>query len=115
MMNDKLHFPTLLDEFKWRGFFEQCTDEEGLGKLLAEETVTGYIGFDPTADSLHVGSLLPIMGLVHIQRHGHRPIGIVGGGQLGRMMCLEAQRMGYRVHVYAPDPDPPAAATARGD
>ncbi|PID81623.1 tyrosine--tRNA ligase [bacterium DOLJORAL78_65_58] len=73
-------FDNLIDEMKWRGFFEQCTDEEGLRKLLAEEKVTAYAGFDPTADSLHVGSLLPIMGLVHIQRHGHRPIGIVGGG-----------------------------------
>ncbi len=72
-------FPTFIEEMKWRGFFEQCTDEEGLTKLLAEETVTAYIGFDPTADSLHVGSLLPIMGLVHLQRHGHRPIAIVGG------------------------------------
>jgi tyrosyl-tRNA synthetase len=73
-------FATFIDEMKWRGFFEQCTDEEGLAKLLNEETVTGYIGFDPTADSLHIGSLLPIMGLVHLQRHGHRPIAIAGGG-----------------------------------
>jgi tyrosyl-tRNA synthetase len=72
-------FDNFVDEMKWRGFFEQCTDEEGLRKLLAEETVTAYIGFDPTADSLHVGSLLPIMGLVHLQKYGHRPIGIVGG------------------------------------
>ena len=72
-------FDTFIAEMKWRGFFEQCTDEEGLAKLLAEETVTAYIGFDPTADSLHVGSLLPIMGLVHLQRYGHRPIAIVGG------------------------------------
>jgi tyrosyl-tRNA synthetase len=78
-MNDKLHFPTLLDEFRWRGFFEQCTDEEGLAELLAGEPTSGYIGFDPTADSLHIGSMLPIMGLVHLQRHGHRPIAIVGG------------------------------------
>ncbi len=72
-------FDNFVDEMKWRGFFEQCTDEEGLRKLLAEEKVTGYIGFDPTADSLHVGSLLPIMGLVHLQKYGHRPVGIVGG------------------------------------
>ncbi len=72
-------FDSFIDEMQWRGFFEQCTDEDGLRKLLAEETVTAYIGFDPTADSLHVGSLLPIMGLVHLQRHGHKPIGIVGG------------------------------------
>ncbi len=78
-MSNDTGFPTLLGELKWRGFFEQCTDEDALAKLLDEETVTGYIGFDPTADSLHIGSLLPIMGLVHLQRHGHRPIAIVGG------------------------------------
>jgi tyrosyl-tRNA synthetase len=65
---------------KERGFFKQCTDEEKLSELLAAEPVTGYIGFDPTADSLHIGSLVPIMGLLHLQRHGHRPIGIAGGG-----------------------------------
>jgi tyrosyl-tRNA synthetase len=71
---------SFLEELRWRGFLEQCTDEPGLDDLLAHEIVTGYIGFDPTADSLHIGSLLPILGLVHLQRHGHRPIGIVGGG-----------------------------------
>jgi tyrosyl-tRNA synthetase len=68
-----------LEEMQWRGFYQQCTDPEALGQLLARETVTAYIGFDPTADSLHVGSLLPILGLVHLQRHGHRPIAIAGG------------------------------------
>ncbi len=68
-----------LQTLKERGFFRQCTDEEALAELLASQTVTAYIGFDPTADSLHIGSLLPIMGLVHLQRHGHRPIAIVGG------------------------------------
>jgi len=70
---------TFLAEMQWRGFYQQCTDPEALGRLLASETVTAYIGFDPTADSLHVGSLLPILGLVHLQRHGHRPIAIAGG------------------------------------
>ena len=72
-------FTSLLDEFKWRGFFEQCTDEAGLAARLAAGPLTGYAGFDPTADSLHIGSLVPIMGLVHLQRWGHRPIAIVGG------------------------------------
>lgn len=63
-----------------RGFVAQCTDEEGLKRLLSESTVTAYIGFDPTASSLHVGSLLPIMSLAHLQREGHRPIALVGGG-----------------------------------
>ncbi len=71
---------TFLEELRWRGFLQQCTDETALADLLARETVTAYIGFDPTADSLHVGSLLPIMGLAHLQRHGHRPIAIAGGG-----------------------------------
>ncbi len=78
-MSNKTGFASFLDEMKWRGFFEQCTNEEALADLLTKETVTAYIGFDPTADSLHVGSLLPIMGLVHFQRYGHRPIAIVGG------------------------------------
>ena len=69
-----------LDTLQDRGFLRQCTDHQGLKELLAAGAVTAYIGFDPTASSLHVGSLLPIMGLVHLQRHGHRPIAIVGGG-----------------------------------
>ncbi|MBK6901199.1 MAG: tyrosine--tRNA ligase [bacterium] len=69
-----------LPVLKERGFFKQCTDEAALAELLAGEKVTGYIGFDPTADSLHIGSLLQIMLLVHLQRHGHRPIAIAGGG-----------------------------------
>jgi len=72
-------FSSFIDEMKWRGFFQQCTDEENLTKLLNEKTVTAYIGFDPTADSLHVGSLVPIMGLLIFQAHGHKPIAIVGG------------------------------------
>ncbi len=72
-------FASMIEELKWRGFFEQCTDEAALAARLAEGPVTAYIGFDPTADSLHIGSLVPIMGLVHLQRWGHRPIAIVGG------------------------------------
>ncbi|MCX7821897.1 MAG: tyrosine--tRNA ligase [Syntrophobacterales bacterium] len=69
----------VLNELKERGFVEQVTDEEGLGEYLSSPS-TCYIGFDPTADSLHVGSLVPILSLVHMQRYGHRPIVIVGGG-----------------------------------
>lgn len=65
--------------FEDRGFIEQATDRELVRELL-ENPTTCYIGFDPTAKSLHVGSLLPIMSLVHMQRAGHRPIGLVGGG-----------------------------------
>lgn len=66
------------EEFKWRGLLYDSTEEAE--KALTETKVTAYIGFDPTADSLHVGSLVPIMGLVHLQRHGHTPIALVGGG-----------------------------------
>jgi len=68
----------VFDEFEWRGLVYDAT--EGLRDLLAEERVTAYIGFDPTAASLHVGSLLPIMGLARLQRFGHSPIAIAGGG-----------------------------------
>ncbi|MFH1136177.1 MAG: tyrosine--tRNA ligase [Pseudomonadota bacterium] len=66
--------------FKERGFIYQSTDDEGLVKLFDEERVTAYIGFDATANSLHVGSLVPVMALAWLQRTGHRPIGLVGGG-----------------------------------
>src|SRR6476660_5194439 len=69
---------TLHDELKWRGMVYDAT--EGLTELLARERVTAYIGFDPTASSLHVGSLLTVMGLARLQRFGHTPIAIVGGG-----------------------------------
>ena len=69
-----------LKEFKERGFFYQCTGEEELSKLLDKEKINGYIGFDCTAESLHVGSLLQIMCLRLLQKHGHRPIVLLGGG-----------------------------------
>ena len=69
-----------LKEFKDRGFFYQCTGEGELSKLLDKEKINGYIGFDCTAESLHVGSLLQIMCLRLLQKHGHRPIVLLGGG-----------------------------------
>ncbi len=69
-----------LKEFKDRGFFYQCTGEDELSKLLDKEKINGYIGFDCTAESLHVGSLLQIMCLRLFQKHGHRPIVLLGGG-----------------------------------
>ena len=63
-----------------RGFLHQCTDLEALDAAAASRRVTGYIGFDATADSLHVGSLIQIMMLRHMQRTGHRPIVLMGGG-----------------------------------
>jgi len=68
------------DVFLERGFVEQVTDANLIRELFQRGTVTAYIGFDPTAKSLHAGSLVPIMGLAHIQRMGHRPIALVGGG-----------------------------------
>ena len=69
-----------LKEFKDRGFFYQCTGEDELSKLLDKEKINAYIGFDCTAESLHVGSLLQIMCLRLLQKHGHRPIVLLGGG-----------------------------------
>jgi tyrosyl-tRNA synthetase len=63
-----------------RGFIEQATDPEEMAALFDREAVTAYIGFDPTAESLHVGSLIPIMALAHLQRQGHIPLALVGGG-----------------------------------
>jgi tyrosyl-tRNA synthetase len=68
----------LYDELQWRGLVYDST--EGLRELLGSERITAYIGFDPTASSLHVGSLLPVMALARLQRAGHSPIAIVGGG-----------------------------------
>ncbi len=67
-------------EFKDRGFFYQCTDEVEFSNLLNKESIKGYIGFDCTAQSLHVGSLLQIMCLRQLQKHGHQPIVLLGGG-----------------------------------
>ena len=68
----------LFSELEWRGLVYDAT--EGVREALAREKVTGYIGFDPTAASLHVGSLLMMMALAHMQRHGHSPVAVVGGG-----------------------------------
>jgi len=75
-MSDKSAYDVLYE----RGFIEQVTDEGPVRELLNEKKITCYIGFDPTAASLHIGSLVPIMSLVHMQRCGHRPIALVGGG-----------------------------------
>jgi tyrosyl-tRNA synthetase len=70
----------VFDELKRRGFVQQLTDPELMQELLKKESVTFYIGFDPTADSLHVGHLMGVMAMMHMQRFGHRPIAVVGGG-----------------------------------
>lgn len=69
---------SLFDEYRWRGMLHDVTD--GAEAAFSEGGQAAYVGFDPTASSLHVGHLLPIMGLVHLQRAGHTPIALVGGG-----------------------------------
>jgi tyrosyl-tRNA synthetase len=72
--------PSVFETLKERGFIAQITHEEPVKELLEKEKVTFYIGFDPTADSLHVGHFLQMVVMAHMQRAGHRPIAIVGGG-----------------------------------
>jgi tyrosyl-tRNA synthetase len=67
-----------LAELRWRGMLHQMTD--GLAERLARGPISAYVGFDPTADSLHAGHLIPIFGLIHLQRSGSRPVALVGGG-----------------------------------
>ena len=69
-----------LSEFKKREYFNQCTNSDELEKLMNEKKIRSYIGFDCTAPSLHVGSLLQIMCLRLLQKHGHQPIVLLGGG-----------------------------------
>src|SRR5690625_6374223 len=70
----------ILQDLERRGLIHQITDDGGLKKHLAENQVTLYCGFDPTADSLHIGHLLPITMLKRFQKAGHRPIALIGGG-----------------------------------
>jgi tyrosyl-tRNA synthetase len=79
-------------ELKWRGLLHDAMP--GLEEQLAKEQTTGYVGFDPTADSLHIGNLVPVMLLVHLQRAGHKPIALVGGatGMVGDPSGKAAER-----------------------
>jgi len=70
----------VIDILKERGFVDQTTHDQELNEYVEQGRITCYIGFDPTASSLHIGSLIPIMSLAHMQRNGHRPIALVGGG-----------------------------------
>lgn len=74
---------TFVEELRWRGLLHDMIP--GTEELLEKEKVSAYIGFDPTAESLHIGSLIPIILLMHLQRHGHKPIALVGGatGMIG--------------------------------
>ncbi|MDO9156267.1 MAG: tyrosine--tRNA ligase, partial [Sediminibacterium sp.] len=73
----------LVEELRWRGMLQDIMP--GTEELLNKEMVSGYIGFDPTSDSLHIGSLVPILLLVHLQKAGHKPYALVGGatGMIG--------------------------------
>ncbi|MCH2298934.1 MAG: tyrosine--tRNA ligase, partial [SAR324 cluster bacterium] len=71
---------SFLETFEERGFFKQTTHPEELKKRVESGPICAYIGFDPTADSLHVGHLIPLMGLAHLQRDGQRVIALMGGG-----------------------------------
>lgn len=82
----------LIDELKWRNLYHQETP--GAEELLMKEMVSGYIGFDPTADSLHIGNMVPVMLLSHLQRAGHRPVVLIGGatGMVGDPSGKKAER-----------------------
>ena len=71
---------SFLSEMNSRGFVNQCTDSDKLDKISKEKQIKAYIGFDSTAPSLHVGSLMQIMVLRLLQKHGHQPIVLLGGG-----------------------------------
>jgi tyrosyl-tRNA synthetase len=117
-----------LEELAWRRLLSQQT--EGAADALAASQLAGYCGFDPTADSLHVGSLVPIMGLVHLQRAGHRPVALVGGGTgligdpsgrsaerpLADLSVTEANALGIRKQLERfLDFSGPCAATLRNN
>jgi tyrosyl-tRNA synthetase len=76
---------TILEELDWRGLYADCTDRTALAARMAERPITVYAGFDPTADSLHVGNLVPLLALRRFQMHGHHPIALAGGatGMIG--------------------------------
>ena len=97
--------PSPLFELAWRELLFQHTD--GLAAALRRETVTGYCGFDPTAPSLHVGNLIPVMGLVHLQRAGHRPIALVGGatGMIGDPSGRSSERSLQSLETIAANAD----------
>jgi tyrosyl-tRNA synthetase len=82
----------LIEELRWRGMIQDITP--GTEEQLLKETTSGYVGFDPTADSLHIGSLVPIILLVHLQRAGHKPVALVGGatGMVGDPSGKSAER-----------------------
>ena len=104
----------VLDLLKERGFIAQMTFEDELYEQLKNPT-TFYVGFDPTADSLHIGHYIPIMAMAHMQRAGHRPIALMGGGtamigdpsgktDMRKMMTVEDHRQQRRAYQAADEP-----------
>ena len=85
---------SILEDLQWRGLIADCTDIEALGQRLAQGPITLYCGFDPTADSLHVGNLVPLFALKRFQRLGHHPIAVAGGatGMVGDPSGKSAER-----------------------
>ena len=90
---------SLIEELKWRGLLHDIMP--GTEELMAQERVKAYVGFDPTADSLHIGNLVPIMLLVHWQRAGHTPVALVGGatGMVGDPSGKTAERQFLDIDV----------------
>ncbi|MDK2971881.1 MAG: tyrosyl-tRNA synthetase [Candidatus Sumerlaeota bacterium] len=86
--------PSIVEILESRGFLNDCTDAEGLKALAAKERLSVYCGFDPTADSLHIGNMVAIMGLKHFQLAGHRPLVLMGGatGMIGDPSGKSAER-----------------------
>ena len=84
----------IYDDLEWRGLVADCTDPAALQKRLAEGPMTVYAGFDPTADSLHVGNLVPLLALRRFQQFGHHPIAVAGGatGSIGDPSGKSAER-----------------------
>src|SRR5438094_4959779 len=84
----------ILDELRWRGQLADCTDLDALTQRIAQGPVTLYCGFDPTADSLHVGNLVPLLALRRFQLFGHHPIALAGGatGSIGDPSGKSAER-----------------------
>jgi tyrosyl-tRNA synthetase len=82
----------LIEELQWRGLVQDIIPETE--QLLMKEKVSGYIGFDPTSDSLHIGSLVPIILLMHLQKAGHKPFALIGGatGMVGDPSGKSAER-----------------------
>src|SRR6187431_1634460 len=84
---------TLIEELRWRGMVQDIMP--GTEEQLTKEVTSAYIGFDPTADSLHIGSLVPILLLVHLQKAGHKPFALVGGatGMVGDPSLKSTERV----------------------